>query len=161
MRSARYHGSMKAGFSLAAAVFILAAPTLGWSANAAPPTVTIVSPQHCLCGQTRVNSTVTFVMSVVNLAISPANIGAKPVPGHGYLAFSVDGGKFDTPAYSSAGKLAVKLGVSGKYSPSGVPKLTYHDLPTGTHTLVVFLVRNDGKKIAGASARTVVTFIVQ
>jgi hypothetical protein len=64
----------------------------------------------------------------------------------------MDGGKFDYPKYSGVnGKLAVMLGIAGKYSPSVTTAITYSHLPAGKHKLVVFLANNDHSP-AGASA---------
>ena len=85
------------------------------------------------------------------------NVGKKAVPGKGHLHFSLDGGKFDFPKYSGAnGKLAKKLGVAGKYSPSVTPSITYKNLPKGKHTLKVMLANNDHSD-AGASAKLAFT----
>ena len=95
------------------------------------------SPRRC-----RSSSTVT------NFKLSAADFGKAPVKGEGHLFFSIDHGKFDHPAYSGAnGKLAAKIGVEGKYSPSVTPKITYKNLPSGKHTVVVYLVSNDNKKL--------------
>jgi hypothetical protein len=64
--------------------------------------------------------------------------------GEGHLHFALDDGKYDHPKYSGPnGKLAVKLGVDGKYSPSTQPTITYQNIPAGPHKLEVFLAGND------------------
>jgi plastocyanin len=89
-------------------------------------------------------STVTAKVSLTNFTIDKADVGKAPLPGKGHLHFSMDGGKFDTPKYSGPnGRLAVKLGVAGQYSPALAPKITYKHLPKGKHTLVVNLANND------------------
>ena len=56
--------------------------------------------------------------------------------------------------YSGAnGKLAVKLGVQGKYSPSVKPVITYKGLPTGGYKLEVYVANNDHTN-TGAEAST-------
>jgi hypothetical protein len=97
-------------------------------------------------------SKVTAVVKVVNFKLDPKDVGKAPKPGKGHLHFSMDGGKFDYPKYSGAnGQLAKKLGVTGKYSPSVTPTITYTGLPKGKHTLKVALANNDHSD-AGASA---------
>src|SRR5436309_11773978 len=89
-------------------------------------------------------TTVTVVVKVNHFKLAPQNVGKPAKQGEGHLHFSLDGGKFDQPKYSGAnGKLAVKLGVNGKYSPSVMPTITYKGLPTGKHTVVVYLANND------------------
>ena len=46
-------------------------------------------------------------------------------------------------ASGANGKLAVTLGVQGKYSPSVTPSITYKGLPPGKHRLEVYLANND------------------
>jgi hypothetical protein len=66
--------------------------------------------------------------------------------------FSLDGGKYDFPKYSGEnGKLAKKLGVTGKYSPSVTKEITYKGIPKGKHTIKVELANNDHSP-AGATA---------
>ena len=116
---------------------------------AAAPSVKITFPSTCACGiVTPQTSTVTIVVEVTNFKLSAAHFGKAPVKGEGHLFFSLDHGKFDHPAYSGAnGKLAAEIGVEGKYSPSVTPKIIYKDLPSGPHTVVVYLVSNDQKKL--------------
>ena len=95
---------------------------------------------------------VTATVKLTNFKLDPQDVGKAPKPGKGHLHFSMDGGKFDQPKYSGAnGKLAKKLGVNGKYSPSVAPKITYKGLPKGKHTLKVNLANNDHSN-AGATA---------
>ena len=109
----------------------------------------ITYPSHCACGiAVPQPSTVSIIVEVKNFKLSAAGFGKAPVEGEGHLFFSLDHGKFDHPAYSGAnGKLAAKIGVEGKYSPSVTPKITYKGLPSGKHTVVVYLVSNDNKKL--------------
>ena len=103
-------------------------------------TVAFISPKS---GST-VGSTVTARVTLSNFKLAPKDVGKKPKPGEGHLHFSMDGGKFDHPKYSGAnGKLAVKLGVDGKYSPAVTPSITYRHLPAGKHKLEVYLANND------------------
>ena len=100
----------------------------------------------------KVGSKFTAVVKLANFKLDPKDVGKKPQLGKGHLHFSLDGGKFDFPKYSGAnGKLAKKLGVTGKYSPSVEPKITYKGIPKGKHTLKVELANNDHSP-AGASA---------
>jgi hypothetical protein len=100
----------------------------------------------------KVGSKFTAVVKLSNFKLDPKDVGKKPKLGKGHLHFSLDGGKFDFPKYSGAnGKLAKKLGVTGKYSPSVEPKITYQDIPKGKHTIKVELANNDHSP-AGATA---------
>ena len=86
------------------------------------------------------------------LGLDPKDVGKQKKPNTGHLHFQMDGGKFDYPRYSGAnGKLAVTLGIAGKYSPAVLPTITYRHLPPGKHRLVVFLANNDHSPV-GASA---------
>jgi len=93
-------------------------------------------------------------VKLTDFKVDAAGVGKANKKGSGHLHFSVDGGKFDKPKYSGEnGKLAVKLGTDGKYSPAAEPRITYEDLPPGKHTLKVELVNNDHTP-AGAEATT-------
>lgn len=99
-------------------------------------------------------STLTANVEVSGFEIDAAAVGKANEEGKGHLHFSMDRGKYDYPKYSGAnGKLAEKLGVEGKYSPSTEPTITYKGLPTGKHTLEVDLVNNDHSE-TGTSATT-------
>ena len=88
--------------------------------------------------------TVKVKVKLTGFELAPQEVGKPPVAGKGHLHFSLDGGKFDKPKYSGEnGKLAVKLGVDGKYSPSVAPTITYKGLPKGKHELEVYLANND------------------
>ena len=96
-----------------------------------------------------------IVTTVTNFKLAPAAFGKAPVAGEGHLCFSLDNGKFDHPAYSGAnGKLAVKIGSEGKCSPSVTTKITYKNLPTGSHTVVAYLVSNANKKLGPSDKET-------
>jgi hypothetical protein len=100
----------------------------------------------------KTGKTMTAVVTLTNFKLDPQDVGKAPKPGKGHLHFTMDGGKFDFPKYSGEnGKLAKKLGVAGKYSPSVAPKITYKGLPKGKHTLKVALANNDHSN-AGATA---------
>jgi hypothetical protein len=91
-----------------------------------------------------VGSTVTAKVRLSSFKLAPNQVGKPAKQGEGHLHFSLDGGKYDLPKYSGAnGKLAVKLGVQGKYSPSVTPSITYKGLPAGDHKLEVYLANND------------------
>ena len=103
--------------------------------------------------------TVVATVKLKNFTLDPKAVGKPPQPGKGHLHFSMDKGKFDFPKYSGAnGKLAKKLGVQGKYSPSVTKSITYKGLPKGKHTVSVQLANNDHSN-AGATAK--VSFKVQ
>ena len=129
-------------------------------ALAAAPTVKIVSPSRCACGiVTPQPPTLTIVVRVKNFKLSRAHFGQRAVKGEGHLFFSLDGGKFDRPQYTGAnGRLAAKIGVAGRYTPSVTNKLTYRNLPEGKHTVVVYLVGNNHKRLG---PRDGITFTVQ
>jgi hypothetical protein len=100
------------------------------------------------------NGTVSARVSVSNFKLAAASVGQKAKQGEGHLHFSMDGGKYDQPKYSGAnGKLAVKLGVQGKYSPAVTPTITYKKLPPGEHELEVYLANNDHSD-TGVEAKT-------
>jgi hypothetical protein len=81
-------------------------------------TVAFVSPKK----GSSVGSTVTARVTLSGFKLAPQDVGKKPKPGEGHLHFKMDDGKFDHPKYSGAnGKLAVKLGVDGMYSPAVTP----------------------------------------
>jgi hypothetical protein len=109
-------------------------------AATAAPGVSFVTPKT---GATT-PSTVTAKVKLVHFRLSAKDVGKKPKAGEGHLHFAMDNGKFDHPKYSGAnGKLAVMLGIAGKYSPAVTPSITYANLPKGKHTLVVMLANND------------------
>jgi hypothetical protein len=102
--------------------------------------VTFATPRN---GATEPKS-FTARVRLKHFEISPTMVGSSPVPGHGHLHFILDGGKFDYPRYSGPnGAIGKKLGVAGKYSPSLAPKITYHRIPRGRHTLIVELANNN------------------
>jgi hypothetical protein len=64
--------------------------------------------------------------------------------GYGHLHFELDRGRYDQPRYAGAnGRLALRLGVNGYYSPAYRPEITYRGVPPGAHTVSVELVNND------------------
>ncbi len=123
---------------------VVAAVSLSAIAAAAPaggsPSVSFVRPKAGAV----TGSKATFVVKLRNFRINAAAVGTKPKAGQGHLHFQMDGGKLDFPRYSGAnGRLAVKLGVAGTYSPAVAPSITYRNLPKGKHTLKVFLAKNN------------------
>jgi len=145
---------------LVVAAVLACSATAGARSTAGAPSVKITFPTHCACGIAAPQpSTVSVVVAVTNFKLSAADFGKAPIAGEGHLFFSIDHGKFDLPAHSGAnGRLAAKIGVEGKYSPSVTPRITYTDLPSGKHTVVVYLVSNDNKKLGPSDT---VTFTVQ
>ena len=102
--------------------------------------VTFVAPRP---GAT-VGSTITARVTLKNFKLVPYASGTQVQQGQGQLHFSMDGGKYDQPKYSGPnGVLAAKLKTNGKYSPAFQPTITYNHLPTGKHTLAVFLANKD------------------
>src|SRR5438105_585593 len=102
--------------------------------------VSFISPTN---GSTA-GRTVTAKVKLSGFKLAPSQVGKPAKQGEGHLHFSLDNGKYDLPSYSGAnGKLAVKLGVQGKYSPSVTPSITYKNLPPGSHKLEVYLANND------------------
>jgi hypothetical protein len=92
----------------------------------------------------KTGSTVKAKVTLKNFKLAPQAVGQAPRPGQGHLHFRMDGGKLDFPKYSGPnGQLAKKLGVQGKYSPSVTPNITYTHLPSGKHTLEVYLANNN------------------
>ena len=79
-----------------------------------------------------------------NFVIDPKAVGKSNQPGRGHLHFQLDEGKFDVPKYSGPnGRMAVKLGVEGTYSPAVETNITYRNLPRGKHMLEVYLANNN------------------
>jgi hypothetical protein len=140
-----------AGLFFATLAMTLAVAACGGDDNKAK--VSFTSPAE---GST-VESKFTARVSLENFELDPAAVGKAKEEGKGHLHFSLDGGKYDHPKYSGAnGKLAVQLGVDGKYSPSVTPDITYQGIPAGKHTLEVFLANNDHSN-AGPTASTTFT----
>jgi hypothetical protein len=126
---------------------------------AAAPSVKIVSPSRCACGiVTPQPPTLTIVAQVKNFKLSRAHFGGAAAKGEGHLFFQLDGGKFDRPQYTGANaRLAQQARVVGRFTPSVTNKLTYRNLPEGKHTVVVYLVGNDHKRLG---PRDGITFTV-
>jgi hypothetical protein len=102
--------------------------------------VSFVSPK---AGST-VGRTITAKVTISGFKLAPSQVGKPAKQGEGHVHFALDEGKYDLPKYSGAnGKLAVTLGVQGKYSPSVTPSITYKHLPPGNHKLEVYLANND------------------
>lgn len=92
----------------------------------------------------RVRSKFTVKVDLNDFKIDPKNVGKAPRPGYGHLHFQLDEGKFDHPKYSGEnGKIAVQLGVDGKYSPALAPEITYRNIPKGKHSLEIYLAHNN------------------
>jgi ABC-type amino acid transport substrate-binding protein len=140
-----------AGIAAAGAAVALAAT----AAAAGSPTITSLKEKQS-------GKSVVVTVATKNFTIDAKDVGKKPIAGKGHEHFSMDNGKYDFPKYSGAnGKLAVKLGVQGKYSPSVTNKVTYTGLPNGKHTVTVFLVRNNHANYPNAGARKTITFTVK
>jgi hypothetical protein len=101
----------------------------------------------------KTGGTFTAKVTLENFQIDRRALGKDNEMGKGHLHFALDDGRYDHPKYSGAnGRLAVKLGVDGMYSPSFKPTITYRHIPAGAHALVVYLANNDLSR-AGAEAR--------
>jgi hypothetical protein len=135
---------------------VLSALVVAAGATAAgKPAVRFVTPKP----NWTTGSTVKATVKLTNFRLDPADVGKRNKPHRGHLHFQMDGGKFDHPRYSGAnGRLAVKLGIAGVYSPSVTPSITYKHLPKGKHHLVVFLANNDHSPVG---AKASVTFTVR
>jgi len=98
---------------------------------------------------------VTAMVALKKFTLDPKDVGKKAVAGRGHLHFELDEGKYDSAKYSGAnGKLAEQLGTDGKYSPSVAPEIVYSNLPTGKHTLKVYLANNDHSENGAVAERT-------
>ena len=129
---------------------VVSASALG--SSTAKPGIQVTSPMH----GAKTMAKVTFKVKLTNFTICAACVGKANKANSGHLHFALDGGKFDYPKYSGAnGKLAVQLGIAGKYSPAVLPQITYAHLPKGKHTLRVFVVNNDHSN-TGAKASTTI-----
>jgi hypothetical protein len=116
------------------------APPVAKKVGAPGAKVKFVTPKD---GSTE-SSTVKAKVKLTGFELAPNAVGKPAQQGQGHLHFSMDEGKYDQPKYSGAnGKLAVKLGVNGKYSPSVTPTITYTGLPAGKHKLEVYVANND------------------
>ena len=117
--------------------------------------VRFVSPKN----GAKTSGTVTAKVALKDFHISPKTVGQAPRPGQGHLHFKLDEGKFDTPKYDGLnGQLGKKLGVTGKYSPSITPSITYSKLPAGKHVLEVYLANNNHTDV-GVEAK--VAFLIR
>jgi hypothetical protein len=122
---------------------------------AAAPTITSLTEKQS-------GKAVTVTVKTKNFTLDPADVGKTPKAGKGHEHFAMDGGKYDYPKYSGPnGKLAQQLGIQGKYSPSVTNKVTYTGLPKGTHTVTVYLVRNNHANYPNAGAKKTITFTVK
>jgi len=102
--------------------------------------VRIVSPKR----GASVRAPVVVRVRVTGFTLDAEHLGKAPKRGSGQLHFSLDGGRYDRPRYSGGnGKLAARLGVSGRYSLAASPTITYRDLQPGKHRLLVSLANND------------------
>ena len=140
----------------AVAVSVGAAAVLATTAAAGgAPTITSLKAAQS-------GNKVTVMVKTKAFTIDTKDVGKKAKAGKGHEHFAMDGGKYDYPKYSGAnGKLAQKLGVQGKYSPSVNNKVVYTGLPKGAHKVTVFLVRNNHANYPNAGARKTLTFKVK
>ena len=135
---------------------------LGATAALALPAAAVAAPTVKRIDTSQKGNKVTVTVKTKGFEVDADGVGGKPKSGHGHEHFQMDGGKYDYPKYSGAnGKLAVKLGVQGKYSPSVTNAVTYKGLPMGKHKVTVFLVKNDHSNYANKSAKKTITFRVK
>ena len=150
---------MRGAVAALAAVALLGASACDEARDSEPPParvgapgaqVTIVSPP----AGSRTGSTVTARVRLEGFRIDPAQVGRAPRQGVGHLHWVMDGGRFDFPRFSGPnGRMAERLGVAGRYSPSTTPSITYRHLPRGEHRLKVSLANNDHSE-PGVTAET-------
>jgi hypothetical protein len=134
------------GFALIAA---LAVSAVAFAAGT--PGVKFVTPK---AGSTT-QSKVTFTVKLTNFKLDAKAVGKMKKANTGHLHFALDKGKYDFPKYSGAnGKLAVTLGIAGKYSPAVTPSITYRNLAKGKHTLVAILANNDHSPVGPKASLT-------
>lgn len=88
------------------------------------------------------NFTATAVMPK-GFAVVPSLYGGENRKGAGHLLWRIDDGRYDTIRYSSGGRMAEQIGVSGSYSPGTSMSMSYRGIPTGRHTLKLVLANND------------------
>jgi hypothetical protein len=138
--------------SLALLGAVLALVVAGSALAVSKPSVHFAGPMK----GAKTGSKVTFTVKLANFKICATCVGKANAANTGHLHFAMDGGKLDFPKYSGAnGKLAVQLGIAGKYSPAVLPHITYAHLSKGKHTLWVFVVNNDHSN-TGVKASTTI-----
>ena len=138
--------------AVAVVAALVALVTAASALGGAKPGVRFVSPMN----GAKTGAKVTFTVKLSNFKICAACVGKANKANTGHLHFSMDAGKYDFPKFSGAnGKLAVQLGIAGKYSPAVLPTITYWHLPKGKHTLWVFVVNNNHTN-TGAKASTTI-----
>ena len=143
-----------AGAASAVTLLALIGSTVALASPSGSSSVRFVTPKV----NAVTKSKVTFTVKLTKFKINAAAVGKAPRAGEGHLHFQMDKGKLDYPRYSGAnGKLAVKLGVAGTYSPAVKPTITYRNLPRGKHTLKVFLAKNNHENSKSAK----ITFTVR
>jgi hypothetical protein len=137
---------------LSLGIALIAALAVSASALASGmPGVKFVTPKP----SATTSSKVTFAVKLTNFKIDAKDVGKMKIANMGHLHFAMDKGKYDYPKYSGAnGKLAVKLGIAGKYSPAVTRTITYAHLPKGKHTLVAFLANNDHSAVGPKASLT-------
>ena len=83
-------------------------------------------------------------VAVRRFHLTARGLAKAPREGWGHLHFRLDGGRYDRRPYSGAdGRLAGRLGVTGRFTPAVHPTVTYRGLPAGRHRLEVSLANND------------------
>jgi NitT/TauT family transport system substrate-binding protein len=103
------------------------------------PVVKFVRPK------TKVKADASFTVSVTDFKLVPGELGNAPVFDHGFVRYTLDGGKYDRARYAGrSATLAVKVGGKNKFSVSVDGVITYRHLPRGRHTLVARVANNDG-----------------
>ena len=135
---------------------------LGATAALAVPAAAVAAPTVKRIDTSQKGNKVTVTVKTKGFMVDAKDVGGKPMSGHGHEHFQMDGGKYDFPKYSGAnGKLAVQLGVQGKYSPTVTNAVTYKGLSKGTHKVTVFLVKNDHSNYTNMGAKKTIRFRVK
>lgn len=120
-------------------------------------TRTIASADGVITG-VRTGSSVDLKFKVPGgfTTVAPAK-DKKNIAGQGHIIWQLDGGEFDTPQYAAYAKLAVSLGITGKYTASPGATMHYKNLPAGQHRLTAYTANNDN---TAAGAAHTVTFTI-
>lgn len=140
----------------------ITAVTLGSAALLATTAAAGGAPTITSLKTSQSGNKVTVTIKTKSFTIDTKDVGKAAKAGKGHEHFAMDNGKYDHPKYSGAnGKLAVKLGVDGKYSPSVTNVVTYAGLPKGKHHVTVFLVRNTHANYPNSGAKKTLTITVK
>ena len=97
----------------------------------------------------------TIVVEVKNFKLSAAHFGKAPVKG-GRASLLLARRREVRPSEVLARErpAGAKIGVEARYSPSVTNKITYTQIPEGNHSVVVYLVANNHKKLGPSASLT-------